>query len=161
MFDDGVNYFGSQNSQLTISNLNAATNNGTYYVQATSSTGMVLTSSNATLNVVSFTPYFMPNPVGTTNLWVGDSWSMSASVIYDTGSMFGYQWTLNGNPLSDGTSSTGYTISGSTTPNLTLTDLDPVATGDYRLVFNYTNAVSSYRFSHQHFGAFADQRFGN
>ncbi|MCU0788218.1 MAG: hypothetical protein MUC91_08520 [Verrucomicrobia bacterium] len=85
-------------------------------------------TNSITLPVPAFAPTITANPVGATNLLVGDSWTMSGTA---TGTRpFAYQWLKNGTNLP-----------GATAQILSLTNLTTDETGQYRLVI--TNAGGS------------------
>jgi len=80
----------------------------------------VMTNSIQT-PVPQFAPLISVDPIGATNLWLGDSWTLNAGA--NGTRPLGYQWLLNGAP-----------IAGATTTTLTFTNLAPANSGAYAFV---------------------------
>jgi hypothetical protein len=130
---------GATTNVLTISNAQT-TNSGSYTVIVANSVGSV-TSSNALLMVTNVPPGITVQPTSQT-VAVGSTVTFS---VYGTGtSPFFFQWQKNGTDLTDGTTISGSTISGSTNFILTITDAQTNDSGNYVLIVtNYGGSVTS------------------
>jgi len=126
---NGGRITGATNSALTISGSQIADSGG--YQIILSGGSATMTSSNATLTVLA-PAAITAQPVSQAAL-IGQSVTFSAAA---SGSALGYQWFFNGSPLSD-----SGRISGSATPVLTITNLQPGDTGGY--TFLASNSLSA------------------
>ncbi len=124
---DGGSISGATTGTLLVSNVQLADAGTTYYCVATSSLGTA-TSTVATL-VVNSPPMFTLGLPPTSSAVAGSDFSLTvaASGIPDPA----FQWFTgtpgSGTPLSDSPGS----VSGATTPTLTLINIQPGAAGDY------------------------------
>ena len=127
---DGSHYIGSASNQLEI--LDVQTNDsGNYFVVATNAGGVAM-SLSATVTVmvvpaITLNPASQVEPLGSSATFTAAA-SGSAPLTY--------QWTFNGNPLTDGGQ-----FSGSATTNLTISNLQLTNIGNY--VLTVSNAVGS------------------
>jgi parallel beta-helix repeat protein len=128
---NGGRISGATNSALVISGAQAA-DSGSYQVMATTTNSSIAaTSSVATLTVM-IAAGISSQPASQAAL-IGGMAMLSASV---NGTYLGYQWFNNGLPLSDN----GH-FSGSTTPTLSVLNVQPNDAGGY--VLFVSNALSS------------------
>ena len=122
-------------SQTYLVNSLAGTDAGYYFCAITNSGGvgaLSRTNFQITVNTTATAPSFTSKPALNTNGTVGGSLSLSAPAT-GTGPL-SYQWSFNGNPLTDGQPVTGIVgdasvVSGSQTPNLTIGYLSTNETG--------------------------------
>jgi uncharacterized repeat protein (TIGR03803 family) len=121
---DGGLISGSATSSLTISNVSPA-NVASYSVVLSNAAGM-LTSSNATLTIVSSKPVIVSQP---TNLSVLPAAPASFSVAAVGNMPYFYQWLFNGARLSDNN-----TFSGVTSNILTVSNVSPANAGTYSVI---------------------------
>ena len=129
---------GATTNMLTITGVTAA-DAGSYYAIASNNGGstpstpgvLVLAGSCISPQLVSIT-----NAAGTTG-------NFTAGVGSCAGPIQSYAWTLNGNPLSDGPSGTGATISGSSTASLTITGVQDGDAGLYSVTVTDANSHQS------------------
>lgn len=121
---DGGRLSGSTNATLTIANVQAS-DGGNYQLVASNIVG-VTTSSVAVLTPVILPPTFLQLPVSQA---VGLGSNVSFSVVVGGTPPYSYQWSFNGNPLSDD----GLHIAGSTTSSLSISNLTTADTGSYGL----------------------------
>lgn len=127
--------YGATNTTLFV--VDPQTNDdGRYWLVITNPAGVV-TSSNATLTVVSL-PTIVTPP---TNRTVGLGSSVTFTVIAAGTATLGYQWQLNGANLADGTNADGSVISGSTSTALTINNAQTNNDGGYAVIV--TNSLGS------------------
>jgi Immunoglobulin I-set domain/Immunoglobulin domain/PKD domain len=128
---DGGNISGSASSTLNISGVQL-TNAGLYEVLVTNSFSEA--ASTAMLTVLA--PVQIVEQPTNQALLIGDTAVLSVTA---TGTDPGYQWYFNGELLSDGNGTTG-----SSTANLTITDVQNDNGGNYQVVIsNMLNTVAS------------------
>jgi len=127
------------NSTLTI--FTAQTNeSGNYLVIVTNFAGSV-TSSVAVLTVTNIPPTITAQP---TNQTVGVGSTVTFSVFGTGTPPFFFQWLKDGTNLTNGTTSSGSIISGSTNNALTITNAQTGDDGNYwLLITNYGGSVTS------------------
>jgi hypothetical protein len=130
---------GATGPTLTLTNVTESSS-GTYFCLVTNACGSIQ-SADATLTVVcppatlvqNTTPAFLPLQIpGAT---------VTLSIVASGGQNLSYRWTRSGSLLNDGDLN-GTTVSGSTTPTLTLSNLTSAALGSYRCVVT-SNCPSS------------------
>ncbi len=127
--------YGATNTTLFV--VDPQTNDdGRYWLVITNPAGVV-TSSNATLTVVSL-PTIVTPP---TNRTVGLGSSVTFTVIAAGTATLGYQWQLNGANLADGTNADGSVINGSTSTALTINNAQTNNDGGYAVIV--TNSLGS------------------
>jgi alpha-tubulin suppressor-like RCC1 family protein len=132
---DNSHYSGTTNFTLQV--LNVQTNDsGNYFVVATN-TGGPATSSVAAVTVMM--PPAITLPPGSQTVLQGSNVTFNAAAAGSA--PLGYQWLFNGNPLADGGGGATATVSGSTTTNLAISNLQFTNGGNYALVV--TNPVGS------------------
>ncbi len=142
---NGTNIFGSTisgatNTTLTISN--AQTNDsGNYTVVVTNYAGSV-TSSVAVLTVTNGPPVITVQPTNQTVEATQESATLSITAVGSP--PLRYQWQVDGTNLTDGTTSSGSYISGSTNSILTISNPQTNDSGNYLvIVTNYVGSVTS------------------
>jgi Immunoglobulin I-set domain/Beta-propeller repeat len=127
--------YGATNTTLAI--VDPQTNDaGTYWLVITNPAGVV-TSSNATLTVVSF-PTIVTAP---TNQTVGLGSTVTFVVKAAGTATLSFQWQFNGANLTDGTNADSSIISGSTSTALTINNTQTGDDGDYSVIV--TNTLGS------------------
>src|SRR5207248_2569243 len=104
--DDGSTISGAMTATLSISNVIPASA-GTYTVTVTNALGTTV-SSNAILTALD--PYISAQPAATQNIPLGSTANFTVAAT-GTASLT-YQWFLNGNPVSNGPTGFGSSISG-------------------------------------------------
>lgn len=124
---DGGQFNGSATTSLTISNVQF-TNTGNYMLVVTNPVGSA-TSSAAVLTVVG--PPTLTAPLTNQVTMVFSNVTLAVSAT-GTPPLF-YQWLQNGTPLTDGGN-----ISGSSGPNLTLSNPQLAASGQYSVIVTNT-----------------------
>jgi uncharacterized repeat protein (TIGR03803 family) len=130
---DGGNLSGSNSRALSLTNISAA-DAAIYSVVVSNAYGAV-TSATARLEVISSPPYVISGPAAQTVL----AGSTATFSVEAAGDALSFQWQENGTNLLD-----GGTISGSTTPTLTLASVTAATAGPYSvLVSNALDVVSS------------------
>jgi hypothetical protein len=117
---------GQTNSTLTLSSLTLG-NNGDYYVVGTNPLGTGQ-SSNATLTVLALTPPIITQQPQPQTVYVHQRATFSVSAVGQQ--PLGYQWKLQGTPISGATAST-----------LTVTDASAAKAGNYSVTI--INALGS------------------
>ena len=136
---DGGNISGSTNNALII-NPAQTTNSGNYTVIVTNYGGSV-TSSVAVLTVTNEPPVITTQPVSQT---VGVGSSVTVYVAGNGTPPFFFQWLKNGTNLTDGTTISGSTISGSTNYYLTISNAQTNDDGGYSIIVtNIAGSVTS------------------
>jgi len=123
------------NAQLVINNV-AASDAGTYYVTAICPGGF-LESKSATLTVVAPSIPVVSTPPTSQTINNGSTLVLTAVAPGATS----YQWTFNGNPVTDSTTGTTDVITGSGGPQLVITNTTGVSAGAYSVVA--TNSAGS------------------
>ncbi|HTR41438.1 MAG TPA: immunoglobulin domain-containing protein, partial [Pseudomonadales bacterium] len=126
---DSGNISGSSTSTLTITNVQP-NNVGSYYVVVTNSINAV-SSSNATLEI--YNQVQITGQPANAGAPLGNNASFTVAA---TGNGLAYQWFFNGTPLMDGGQ-----INGSTSPTLTIFDVQSTNTGMYTV--DITNLISA------------------
>ena len=118
----------------------AGTDTGRYFCAVTNSSLVqgALSGTNfyISVNATPTPPAFSSKPATPVNISLGSTLAL-ASTVYGSGPL-SFAWTLNGNPLTDGSPATGNpgdasVVSGSQTPNLTVTGLSTNETGTFLL----------------------------
>jgi hypothetical protein len=126
---NGTNLVGQTSPTVTLSPVNLALNNATYQCVVANDYGAV-TSSIAILLVFSTPQPPIVQPLPNATNYVGNSVSFTVSVT-GTDAKGGYQWYLNGSPLSDGAPGNGETYSGTATAMIQITQLQTNDAGIY------------------------------
>jgi uncharacterized repeat protein (TIGR03803 family) len=121
---DAQNIYGSVVATLTISNVTTS-DNGAYALAASNTAGAVA-SASAILTVASSGPVIVQQPANQTVL-VGSTVQLDVEVEGTT--PFTFQWQQNGTNLTDGSG-----VSGSASPNLTITGASSASIGTYTVV---------------------------
>ncbi len=129
---------GATTTTLTIAGVTGA-DAGSYYAIASNNGGS--TSSVPALLVLAGS-CINPQLVSITNA-AGTTAHFNAGVGSCAGPIQSFSWTLNGNPVFDGPTGTGATISGATTPNLTITNAQDGDAGLYALTLVDANSQQS------------------
>jgi hypothetical protein len=129
---------GATTPTLTISGITAA-DAGSYYAIASNNGGS--TPSSPALLVLHGS-CINPQLVSITNV-AGTTANFTAGVSACAGPIASYSWTLNGNPLSDGVTGTGSTISGSATASLTVAGVQDGDAGLYSITLIDANSQPS------------------
>lgn len=127
---DNANYSGSGSATLQI--LNAQTNESGNYFAIASNTGGAATSSVASVTIL-MPPTIVLQPAS--QIVPADS-NVTFTAGATGGAPLGFQWLFNGNPLAEGGQ-----FSGTTTTNLTISNLQWANIGNYALLA--TNPVGS------------------
>jgi hypothetical protein len=116
------------------------TNSGSYTVVVTNIAGSVI-SSNLTLTVTNIPPQITRQPLSQTN---GVGTKVTFTVTATGTAPLSYQWQVNGTNLVNGAVKNGPTISGVTTTNLTIKNVQTNNSGNYTvIVTNFGGAVTS------------------
>ena len=132
---EGGRISGSTNSTLNIANVQT-NDGGNYFLVASNFVG-VTTSSVAVLTPVILPPVFLQQPVSQ-SLLVGSNANFFA--VVDGTPPYSYQWSLNGNALTDD----GVHITGSATASLNISSLTTADAGNYTLtVTNVSGATNT------------------
>ncbi|HSY16849.1 MAG TPA: immunoglobulin domain-containing protein, partial [Candidatus Acidoferrales bacterium] len=132
---DGGRISGSTNPVLTIANINL-NDGGNYFIVASNFVG-VTTSSVAVLTPVILPPNIITPPVSQS---IPSGSNVIFSAVVDGTPPYIYQWSLNGNPLTDD----GIHILGSSTSSLTVSNLTTADAGSYTLtVTNVSGSASA------------------
>ena len=122
---------GTTNAILTISNAQTNDSGNSYSVIIANSVGST-NSSNATLLVTNIPPMIIVQPLSRTNV-SGTTVTLTVTAIGTA--PLSYQWQLNGINLVDGTNLVyGDITSGSTTNNLTISNVQTNDNGNYTVV---------------------------
>ena len=131
---DNSHWAGTTNSTLTVSNV-AGADAGNYQVIVSNSHGSV-TSSNALLTVL-LPPAIANQPTNQVAMLGGN---VTLRVVAGGTAPMNYQWYYNGTSLSD-----GGRLSGSSTPTLSIADVQAADAGFYQVVVanSYGSATSS------------------
>ena len=137
---DARNISSATNYTLTITNVQT-TNSGFYYQVIVTNFGGSVTSSVASLTVLS-SPEIFVQPIGQTNA-VGSTAAFTVTAIGTV--PLRYQWWVNGtNLVKNGTIKNGPTISGATTNVLIISDVQTNNSGYYTVVVtNIAGSVTS------------------
>ena len=131
---DSGNVSGATTPRLTLSNVSPS--DAASYDVVVNGFGSVTSSPPATLTIISNqAPVIISQPRSQTNT-VGASASFTVAAVGP--SPLSYQWRKNGSPLSDGGS-----ISGATSPNLMLSNLQFSDAGGYDVVITMFGSVTS------------------
>ena len=136
---NGPIFSGATTTNLTIKNVQM-TNSGSYTVVVTNIAGSVI-SSNLTLTVTNIPPAITRQPLSQTN---GVGTIVTFTVTATGTAPLSYQWQVNGTNLVNGAVKNGPTISGVTTTNLTIKNVQTNNSGNYTvIVTNFGGAVTS------------------
>jgi hypothetical protein len=115
---NGTNLTGQTSDTLTLNSVQLSLNNFAYKCVVNNNYGSV-TSSVASLTVASSATLPVIGTVQNITNYVGNNQSITA-IVGGTDPKGGYQWYLNGVALTDGTTSSGSTLSGTATSTLTI-----------------------------------------
>lgn len=134
---DVGNISGSATPSLTLSSISSA-DNGTYACVVKNGLNATVTSSNCVFSVTD--PAITTQPQSAkVNYGTTQTFSIAAT---GTGP-FSYSWQRNGANISDGTSVSGATVSGSTTTNLSIAGVAYADNGTYTAVVNGANGTTT------------------
>jgi len=137
---NGGSISGANTTSLTISNAQTADSATNYMVIITNTAGAT-NSYYATLLVTNIPPKITLQPLSQTN--VGGT-TVTLAVTATGTAPLSYQWQVDGINLVDGTMVNGDIISGSTTTNLTISNVQTNDNGNYTvIVTNYGGSVTS------------------
>ena len=128
---NGTNLANQAGATLSLTNVDATYSGATYDCIVSNVYGGV-TSAVATLTVGGLTPPVLSSLTNLTN-YVGNNQTITATFASGTDPKGGYQWYFNGNPLSDGLTVNGSTLSGTATATLSITQAGVNDAGVYSL----------------------------